>query len=86
MNVFLGGIVAAFLGIVGILVFFKSFLNLLAGAVPLMLDNTGIFVAHIFLVVYDHLQQLVDACQHVKRLETRDDACNPAPHRPIPRR
>lgn len=47
MKVFLGGIAAAFLGIVGIFVFFKPFLYLLAGAVPLMLLLGGAMAAYL---------------------------------------
>jgi len=47
MKVFLGGIAAAFLGIIGILAFFKPFLQLLAGAVPLMLLLGGAMAAYL---------------------------------------
>jgi len=47
MKVFLGGIAAAFLGIIGIFVFFGPFLQLLAGAVPLMLLLGGAMAAYL---------------------------------------
>ncbi len=47
MKVFLGGVIAVFLGIVGILVFFGPFLQLLAGAVPLMLLLGGAMAAYL---------------------------------------
>ena len=47
MKVFLGGIVAAFLGIIGMFVFFKPFLQLLAGAVPLILILGGAMAAYL---------------------------------------
>jgi uncharacterized protein (DUF3084 family) len=47
MKVFIGGIAAAFLGIIGILVFFGPFLYLLAGAVPLMLLLGGAMAAYL---------------------------------------
>ncbi len=47
MKVFVGGVVAAFLGIIGILVFFGQFLQLLAGAVPLMLLVGGAMAAYL---------------------------------------
>ncbi len=47
MKVFVGGIVAAFLGIIGIFVFFGPFLYLLAGAIPLMLLLGGAMAAYL---------------------------------------
>lgn len=47
MKVFLGGIVAAFLGFIGIFAFFGPFLQLLAGAVPLMLLLGGAMAAYL---------------------------------------
>ncbi|MDY0040451.1 MAG: hypothetical protein RBS57_09075 [Desulforhabdus sp.] len=47
MKVFIGGIAAAFLGIIGIFVFFGPFLYLLAGAVPLMLLLGGAMAAYL---------------------------------------
>jgi hypothetical protein len=47
MKVFLGGVVAAFLGVIGVLVFFGPFLHLLAGAVPLMLLVGGAMAAYL---------------------------------------
>lgn len=47
MKVFLGGIAAAFLGLIGIFAFFGPFLSLLAGAVPLMLLLGGAMAAYL---------------------------------------
>jgi hypothetical protein len=47
MKVFLGGVVAAFLGLIGIFVFFGRFLDLLAGGVPLMLLLGGAMAAYL---------------------------------------
>jgi hypothetical protein len=47
MTVFLGGIAAAFLGIIGMLVFLPSFLTLLKGAIPLMLILGGALAAYL---------------------------------------
>ncbi len=47
MTVFLGGIAAAFLGVIGILIWFPQFLHLLAGAVPLMLILGGALAAYL---------------------------------------
>lgn len=47
MKVFLGGVAAAFLGIIGILIFIGPFLHLLAGAVPLMLLLGGAMAAYL---------------------------------------
>lgn len=47
MKVFLGGVAAAFLGVIGVLIFFGPFLNLLAGAVPLMLLVGGAMAAYL---------------------------------------
>ena len=47
MKVFVGGVAAAFLGIIGILIFIGPFLHLLAGAVPLMLLLGGAMAAYL---------------------------------------
>jgi sugar (pentulose or hexulose) kinase len=47
MKVFVGGIAAAFLGLIGILIFFGPFLQLLAGAVPAMLLLGGAMAAYL---------------------------------------
>jgi hypothetical protein len=47
MKVFLGGIVAAFLGLIGIFAFFGPFLNLLAGAIPVVLLLGGGMAAYL---------------------------------------
>ncbi|GKT07077.1 hypothetical protein [Desulforhabdus sp. TSK] len=47
MKVFLGGVIAAFLGLIGILMFFGPFLHLLAGALPLMLLLGGAMAAYL---------------------------------------
>ncbi|MCX7822961.1 MAG: hypothetical protein N2260_05925 [Syntrophobacterales bacterium] len=47
MKVFIGGLVSAFLGIIGILMFFKDFLHLLAGALPLALLVGGAMAAYL---------------------------------------
>ncbi|SFM62502.1 hypothetical protein [Thermodesulforhabdus norvegica] len=47
MKVFVGGLVAVFLGIIGIFTFFGDFLHLLAGAVPLMLLVGGAMAAYL---------------------------------------
>jgi len=47
MKVFLGGLVAAFLGIIGIIVFFGYFWTLLLGAVPAALLVGGAMAAYL---------------------------------------
>jgi flagellar motor component MotA len=47
MKVFLGGMVAVFLGIIGMFAFFGPFLHLLAGAIPLMLILGGAMAAYL---------------------------------------
>ncbi|MGV8073218.1 MAG: hypothetical protein AB2L11_01460 [Syntrophobacteraceae bacterium] len=47
MKVFVGGIAAAFLGVVGVLVFHEAFFNILAGAIPLMLLLGGGMAAYL---------------------------------------
>lgn len=47
MKVFVGGLASAFLGIIGILMFFKDFLHLLAGALPLALLLGGAMAAYL---------------------------------------
>lgn len=47
MKVFLGGIFAAFLGIIGVLVFHNAFFHLIAGAIPLALLLGGAMAAYL---------------------------------------
>jgi hypothetical protein len=47
MKVFLGGVAAAFFGILGIFAFLGPFLQLLAGAIPLMLLLGGAMAAYL---------------------------------------
>jgi hypothetical protein len=47
MKVFLGGVAAAFLGVIGMFVFMGPFLHLLAGAIPLMLLVGGAMAAYL---------------------------------------
>ena len=57
MKVFIGGLVAAFLGIIGIFVFFGDFIHLLAGALPLMLLLGGAMAAYLG---YDEVKDQVN--------------------------
>lgn len=47
MKVFVGGVAAAFLGLIGVLVFIGPFLNLIAGAIPLVLLLGGAMAAYL---------------------------------------
>ncbi len=47
MKVFLGGIIAAFLGLIGVIVFHSAFFDLLAGAIPVMLLLGGAMAAYL---------------------------------------
>jgi sugar (pentulose or hexulose) kinase len=47
MMVFFGGIAAAFLGIIGMIIWWGPFLRLLAGAIPLMLILGGALAAYL---------------------------------------
>jgi hypothetical protein len=47
MMVFLGGIAAVFLGIIGIIIWWGPFLRLLAGAIPMMLLLGGALAAYL---------------------------------------
>ncbi len=64
MKVFLGGIGAAFLGIIGMFVFMGPFLQLLAGAIPLMLLAGGAMAAYLG---YDEVK---DKLPFTRKLET----------------
>lgn len=64
MKVFLGGIGAAFLGIIGMFVFMGPFLHLLAGAIPLMLLAGGAMAAYLG---YDEVK---DKLPFTRKLET----------------
>lgn len=57
MKVFVGGLVALFLGIIGIFAFFGDFLHLLAGAVPLVLLLGGAMATYLG---YDEVKDQVD--------------------------
>jgi hypothetical protein len=57
MKVFVGGLASAFLGIIGILMFFKDFLHLLAGALPLALLIGGAMAAYLG---YDEVKDQVN--------------------------
>jgi len=57
MKVFVGGLASAFLGIIGILMFFKDFLHLLAGALPLALLLGGAMAAYLG---YDEVKDQVN--------------------------
>ncbi len=57
MKVFVGGLGAAFLGIIGIFMFFKYFLQLIAGALPLALLLGGIMAAYLG---YDEVKDQVN--------------------------
>ena len=64
MKVFLGGIGAAFLGIIGMFVFMGPFLQLLAGAIPLMLLAGGAMAAYLG---YDEVK---DKLPFTRKVET----------------
>lgn len=64
MKVFLGGIGAAFLGIIGMFVFMGHFLHLLAGAIPLMLLAGGAMAAYLG---YDEVK---DKLPFTRKVET----------------
>ena len=73
MKVFLGGIAAAFLGIIGIFVFFKPFLYLLAGAVPAMLLLGGAMAAYLgYDEVKDKLPAFKKKAEDVQEGATED--------------
>ena len=64
MKVFLGGIGAAFLGIIGMFVFMGPFLHLLAVAIPLMLLAGGAMAAYLG---YDEVK---DKLPFTRKIET----------------
>lgn len=66
MKVFLGGIGAAFLGIIGMFVFMGPFLHLLAGAIPLMLLAGGAMAAYLG---YDEVK---DKLPFTRKVETAE--------------
>jgi hypothetical protein len=70
MKVFLGGIAAAFLGIIGMFVFMGPFLHLLAGAIPLMLIAGGAMAAYLG---YDEVK---DKLPFGKKAETTESSIN----------
>jgi hypothetical protein len=68
MKVFLGGIGAAFLGIIGMFVFMGPFLHLLAGAIPLMLLAGGAMAAYLG---YDEVK---DKLPFTRKAETTESS------------
>jgi hypothetical protein len=70
MKVFLGGIGAAFLGIIGMFVFMGPFLHLLAGAIPLMLLAGGAMAAYLG---YDEVK---DKLPFTRTVENTESAVN----------
>ncbi len=70
MKVFLGGIAAAFLGIIGMFVFMGPFLHLLAGAIPLMLIAGGAMAAYLG---YDEVK---DKLPFTRKAETTESSVN----------
>ena len=72
MMVFLGGIAASFLGIIGIMVWFPQFLHLLAGAIPLMLILGGALAAYLG---YDEVK---DKLPFPKKKEEQEEFASPA--------
>ncbi|MBW1974231.1 MAG: hypothetical protein JRI45_01485 [Deltaproteobacteria bacterium] len=70
MKVFVGGLVAAFLGIIGIFMFFGDFLRLLAGALPLALLLGGAMAAYLG---YDEVRDQVNL-PFIKKKEAEDVA------------
>jgi hypothetical protein len=70
MKVFLGGIGAAFLGIIGMFVFMGPFLQLLAGAIPLMLLAGGAMAAYLG---YDEVK---DKLPFTRKTEATESAVN----------
>jgi hypothetical protein len=67
MKVFLGGIGAAFLGIIGMFVFMGPFLHLLAGAIPLMLLAGGAMAAYLG---YDEVKDKLPFTRKVEETES----------------
>ncbi|HOI93661.1 MAG TPA: hypothetical protein PK250_03050 [Syntrophobacter fumaroxidans] len=47
MKVFVGGVAAAFLGLIGVIAFSGQFFNLIAGAIPLVLLLGGAMAAYL---------------------------------------
>jgi hypothetical protein len=72
MMVFLGGIGAAFLGVIGILIWWGPFLKLLAGAIPLMLILGGGLAAYLG---YDEVK---DKLPFPKKKEEKDELASGA--------
>jgi hypothetical protein len=70
MKVFLGGIGAAFLGIIGMFVFMGPFLHLLAGAIPLLLLAGGAMAAYLG---YDEVK---DKLPFTRKDEAAESAVN----------
>jgi hypothetical protein len=68
MKVFLGGVAAAFLGIIGMFVFMGPFLNLIAGAIPLALLAGGAMAAYLG---YDEVK---DKLPFSKKAETTESS------------
>jgi len=70
MAVFLGGIAAAFLGFIGILIWWGPFLQLLAGAIPIGLLLGGALAAYLG---YDEVKDKLPDLPFLKKKDSVDE-------------
>ncbi len=70
MAVFLGGLVAAFFGFIGIIIWWKPFLQLLAGAIPVGLLLGGALAAYLG---YDEVKDKLPDLPFLKKKSSEDE-------------
>jgi hypothetical protein len=76
MKVFVGGVVAAFLGFLGIIIGFHNVMGFIAGAIPLILLLGGLMAAYLG---YDEVKEKLPfkkgaECQDAGESKLRDEA------------
>jgi len=71
MQVFVGGVVAAFLGLLGIIIWHHAVLKIILGAIPLILLLGGLVAAYLG---YDEVKDKLPFCKTCGTTEPSNDA------------
>ena len=71
MKVFVGGVAAAFLGLLGIIIWHHAVLKIILGVIPLILLLGGLMAAYLG---YDEVKDKFPCCKAKETQEPSDDA------------
>jgi cell division protein FtsN len=71
MVVFLGGVAAAFLGLLGIIIWHHAVVQIIMGAIPLILLIGGLMAAYLS---YDEVKEKLPCCKARETQEPSNDA------------